>query len=432
MPPAAACKPKGRRDRRHPKEEFMTGFTWMIVLLLARGDAPRGSAETCADLSAKGQYAEALEACRQAHEGAPASAEVAALLAKAEYEEGDAARSARLWNEVLERKGWNFPDAEALALALWRSGDMKGAEAAFRDALAREPSIRAHLDLADYLLSFSRWDEMRSLCDEGLNRHPRTCALEEQKAVAEASLGRDDAAAGLIRKAVVDGCPPFRWVELTPFSDRLSRPAYKALLDPKRLVEGLEGLDQKECRLRLKLLEEVPAPEVADPVVGILLKRKDYETVQRGLAILEAMGPSSMAAWKKVFSEGDFVLRKYALRNLRHLHDPAFIPLLTEELDREKIPGNQALAALALGELLLPTDRARAEALLASIPDSDSLSCAAALLLAGDAEQRRDYARSLEILNRLKQGTACRVDAKLLDRIRAKAASQAPPSPPAP
>jgi hypothetical protein len=402
----------------------MPVLTWMLSLLLAQAGAEPDAAAGCANLCAQKQFAEALEPCREAHQYDPSSLDLTVLLAKAEYEDGDSAQSAKLWKEVLERRGWNFADAQARALALWRSGDMKGAEAIFRETLTREPSKRAYLDLGDFLLSFNRWGELKALCAEGRKRHPDECALAELEAVATASLDQDEAAAGLLRKAVAAGCPPFRWTELNPFIERLSRAPYRALLDPKKLVENLEGLDDTGCRLRLKLLEEVPTPEVAGAVAGVLMRRKDFEIIQRSLAILEATAPASMPAWKKVFTDGDFVLRKYALRTLRHLQDPAFIPLLEEEAKRETAPGNQRLAALTLGEFLLPTDRARAEALFASIPESDSLSCSAKLALAQDAEKRGEFARSLEFLERMKQGAVCRVDPKLLDRVRGEAASK--------
>ena len=418
----------------------MPALSWVLTLvLLAPGEVPQtqggtvgDAAAECADLCAKKQFAEALDPCREAHKNAPSSIDLTALLAKAEYEEGDAAQSAKLWNEVLERRGWNFQDAQARALAVWRSGDMKGAEEVFRDNLKRGPSARAYLDLGDFLLSFSRWRELKELCAEGLKRYPGECALREQEAVATASLDQDDAAAGLLRKAAAEGCPPYRWTELNPFSNRLSHPAYRALLDPKKLVGGLEGLDDTECKLRLKLLEDVATPEIAGPVVGVLLKRKDFEIVQRGLGIMETLGPAAMPGWKKLFAEGDFVLRKYALRNLRHLHDPAFIPLLEEELKQEKAPGNRNLAALALGELLLSEDRLRAETLLLGIPELDSLSCTASLVLAQDAEKRGDYGRSLELLDRMKKAPNCRVDPKVIERVRGEAASKTAPSSKAP
>jgi hypothetical protein len=402
----------------------MPVLTWMLPLLLMQANAEPGAGAECASLCAQKQFAEALEPCREAHESAPSSLDLTALLAKAEYEEGDSARSAKLWKGVLERRGWNFGDAQALALALWRSGDMKEAEAAFRGNLAREPSARAYLDLGDFLLSFNRWRELKDSCAEGRKKHPGECALAEQEAVATASLDQDEAAAALIRQAVGAGCPPYRWTEMNPILERLSRAPYRALLDPKRLAENLDGLDDTECRLRLKLLEEVATPEVAGAVGRVVLKRKDFEIVQRGLAILESTRPASMPEWKRLFAEGDFVLRKHALRSIRRLHDPAFLAILDEEAKSERAPGNRRLAALTLGELLLPTDRARAEALFASIPDSDTLSCSANLSLVQDAEKREDFARSLAILDRMKQGSTCRVDPRLLERVRGEASSK--------
>jgi hypothetical protein len=209
--------------------------------------------------------------------------------------------------------------------------------------------------------------------------------------VAEAGLGQDAKAVELIGRAVAAGCPRYRWATRGVLASRFGTPPYRPLLKPTELVQGLGDLDDRECLQRLRLLQPVLTPEVAPALTDQVLKRRDSEVRLAGLGLLSQLGSRALGSFRRLLASDDFILRKRTLREIRELHDPAFLPLLEQHLKQEPLPLTRSLNALALGELLLDTDRAaEGEKLLLDIPGEDPLHAVARLVLAERAEKRGD------------------------------------------
>jgi hypothetical protein len=127
-----------------------------------------------------------------------------------------------------------------------------------------------------------------------------------------------------------------------------------------------------------------------------------------------------MESWKELVSSDDFILRKHALRRIRELHDPAFVPLLEEHLEREKLAGNRALTALTLGELFLDgEEEARGKDLLDGIPEDNILYPVARLSLAEWAEKKGDYAGALRFFEQAQtSSTTVIIDPERIEGLR--------------
>jgi hypothetical protein len=154
--------------------------------------------------------------------------------------------------------------------------------------------------------------------------------------------------------------------------NHLDLPPYEALLVPEELVSGLDGLDDDECLRRFELLRSVMVPTVAPSVTDQVLSRTSREVQLAGLGLVAAAGSDSMTSWERLLASDDLMIRKQALRRIRQLDDPAFVPTLERHLEWEPLAGNRNLTALALGELLLGgVDSKRGVALLEAIPEAD-------------------------------------------------------------
>jgi tetratricopeptide (TPR) repeat protein len=367
----------------------------------AQQEPPPAAVAGCADLVAAGELAQALAPCRAEHAADPASPDLTRMLALAEFSEGDAERAAQLWGSLLESEGWSFEDAHDQAMALWRAGDVEAAERVIRSNLERQPSAVAHRDLIEFLMGFERWQEAAAAAAAATELFPSSCDLLEHHGVAEATLGNDERAAALLAKAIEAGCPRYRWTGRGVLPERLGQAEYRRLLDPELLADGLRELDDQVCLDQLRLLRLVMTPEQAPAVTREVLLRTNAKVRLIGLGLLADLGAAALESFKQLLADDDFILRKYTLRRIRELDDPAFRPLLEAHLEREKLPGNRALTSLALAELLLAQgDAGRAEELLLGIPEDDALHPVALVRLADHAEADGDLARALELIER--------------------------------
>jgi tetratricopeptide (TPR) repeat protein len=329
---------------------------------------------SCEELVAMGEQEYALVVCRD--ELGEGSEDVVAIrrLADLEFRYGEPERSAELWARVIELEGWSEEAASGRAMALWRAGHREEAEALMRDNVTRGGGQPAYSDLIAFLLSFNRWSEAAELAEKALVAYPDTCGYAELWGVAEAGAGNDAHAAELFGKAVAKGCPLYRWA---------------TLLDPVKLASGLDELDDRECEQRLQLLRSVVTPGVAPQITDEVLHRDKLEIRFEGIGLLSELGSPVMDSWKRLLADDDFVLRKYALRRIRELHDPAFIPLLEEHLESEPSRRNLDLTKLTLADLLLVRgDVSRAEALVREIPSRQPEFAVGLTALADAAESR--------------------------------------------
>jgi len=353
---------------------------------------------TCAEAVEKGIMAAAVEPCRAELEADPDSALLIRLSAQVEFVEGDPARSAELWQQLLDREGWSDRAARGCAMALWRAGEIAAAEVLLRQRLEREASPDPRHDLVEFLLGFDRFEEAAKVAAAGSADFPDYCLFYEDQAVAAAGLGDDARAARLIAESVATGCAPYQWTTRGVLSTRFDTPAYRPLLDPAQLVEGLSKLDTSECVRRLRLLRPVLTPAQAPAVTDQVLNRRTAQVRLVGLGLLTSLGGQAAPSFARLLASDDLILRKRVLRDIREIHDPAFVPVLEQHLEREPLPGNRSLTALALGELLLDGDRAdEGERLLLGIPTDQPTYPIARLVLAAKVESLgdRDRARTL-------------------------------------
>ena len=325
----------------------------------------------CLSLAAGGGL-DALDACREAFALSPDDPQIGRRAAELEFQYGDSGVSAEIWGDLIEREGWQPQLVRGRAMALWRAGDPGSAEPMLREIVDRSPSEGAYLDLLKFLLAMDHNAEAVSAASKAAGVYPTLCEIEELWGQALAALGDDDEAATHFYRGVLKGCAPYHWTRLGPVPTRLDRPVYTAMLVPDELVSGLDDLDDEQCLRRFELLAPVMSAAVAPAVTDQLIARSSRDVQLAGLGLLTVVGAEAMASWERVLASDDLVVRKQALRRLLQLDDPAFIPLLEHHLDREPLPGNRNLTALALGELLLEgPDPERGRALLESIPKDD-------------------------------------------------------------
>ncbi len=333
--------------------------------------APESSLDRCVRLAVDGG-SDALGACREALSVSPDDPEIGRLAAELEFQFGDPATSAEIWAELIERDGWRPELARGQAMALWRAGDTESAEPILKDIVDRVPSAGASLDLVNFLLAMDRNFEAATSASAAAGLYPALCKIEEAWGQALAAMGDDGEAATHFSRAVQKGCAPYGWTRLGPVPTRLDRTPYQALLVPAELVSGLDDLDDDQCLRRFELLAPVMSPAAAPAVTEQVMTRSSQEIQLAGLGLLTVVGAEGMASWERTLASDDLVIRKQALRRIRQLDDPAFIPLLEHHLESEALPGNRNLTALTLGELLLEgSDTERGRALLETIPEDD-------------------------------------------------------------
>ncbi len=376
-------------------------------------------AEQCAQGLEESRFAEAVDPCRQAVKIHPGEVQLLTTAARVEFKAGNGAESAALWSRVLGQ-GWSIEASQSLAMALWRAGDTDHAEIVLRENLERAPSGGTALDLIRFLAAFGRNADAIELAKKSSLLYHATCEIEEMRGAAEAAEGRHEAAAAAYGRAIEAGCPPFGWTALGAGAASLENPAYRKLLNPKAIVDGLGQLDDDECLARLTLLQHTMAPEVAQPVLKVALNRTTARVRLAALGLLAQLGASAPDVWPELLSSEDFLLRKYTLRRIVALEDPAFIPLLEQQIKKETTRGNRSLAALGLGVLYL--DQGKIEeglASLESIPSEDPLFIKSRLVLAEVARDAGDATAELAHLERVRDAapeTFLEVDR--LERLR--------------
>jgi hypothetical protein len=375
---------------------------------------------SCAELIAAGEDLAALSACREEREYDPDSPELMRRLARLEFEVGDPYRSARLWQEIIDREGWSYEAEHARALATWRAGAPLEAETIMRQTLERSPTADSHRDLIDYLLDFSRCAEAAELAARAAEGFPSDCWFLESWGVAEACQEHDAKAAEVLAKAVAAGCPRYRWTRRGLLPSRLVRAEYRPLLQPHELVEGLRQLDDVDCQARFELLTHVMTPEVVPQVTDEVLERTRASLRFTGLGLLSQVGGRALPAWKRLLASDDFILRKHTLRRIREMDDPTFIPLVEKHLEQESLPKNRNLTRFVLGDLLLTAgESARGQALLEEIPDDDLLYPVARLQLSERAEERGDHALALQLIDQARAASpSIYVDPQRVQRLR--------------
>jgi len=112
---------------------------------------------------------------------------------------------ARAWNELLtsERVAAETPEAHVnIAALLAARGDMAGAEAAYRDALAREATnLHALVNLADFEVRRGRHQEAEAALRRAVAAHPEEAEAQYALALAIARLGRPAEALGPLAEA---------------------------------------------------------------------------------------------------------------------------------------------------------------------------------------------------------------------------------------
>lgn len=404
----------------------------MILVLLAT--APASAAEdeaaealSCAAARASGEPWQALEACQAELAERPDDVELMTIVAELEYDEGEPETAVALWRRIEQRQGWSLATARRLGTALWRAGQFDAAEATLRDAVARGGSPEAAADLVQLLLDLSRWDDATTAATAAITADPDLCQLYELRGLAAAGADDHAAAAADFARAVQHGCPPYRWATLGIVPEHLDAPPYRQLLDAKALTADLAAVDDHECELRLRLLEQVLTPAVAPAITDAVVGRTTLEVRYAGLGLLEQLGAKALPSWQRLLANDDFILRKLALRRIREQRDPVFAPLLEHHLEAgADTPGNLSLTRLALAELDLDAgDIAHATSLLDAIPVADTLYAIGRVDLADHAEADGDAAAALAYLEQaLAADPAVHIAEGRLDKLRGATASQ--------
>lgn len=341
---------------------------WILTLMLVAGlntitlpdqkaaDIPQleGSVSSqCLSGAGQGRWEEAADACLRAVEEEPRNTELIRTAAEVLFRADRGEESARCWKKILDQEGWNCDIALKRANALWRGGRIDTAGAILSECAKKCTSTsEATLARLRFLEDFQRWDQAASFAKEAEEKFPTDCRISELRAVAEAQRGEWNESASAIARALKKGCPPFRWANLGEIPHHLDQPAYAEFLKPESIVAGLSSLDEKACTERLLLLKGRMTPAVIAPVLDTLLHRKTAQTRLVALGLITELGPDAGEAWETLLASDDFILRKYTLREIRKLRNPAFIPLLRKHLLREKSPGNLDLTRISLGELL--------------------------------------------------------------------------------
>jgi len=390
------------------------------------GGGQRVPLVTCAHVMGMGLAERALPLCREELNRDPESVELMRLVALAELEAGNLERAAELWQQLIEREGWQHAYAHGWAAALWRMGAMDRAEAVLRENVERTGSTLAHQSLIRFLLSAKRWGDALEAAEKASQAFPGECGFVEAQGVAEAEAGRHERAAELLAAATDKGCTADRWANYEVFAPRLLTGTYRKLLRAEDLAQGLADLDDFDCRQRMRLLQMVMSPDVAPTVTQVLLARSDIDLRLAGLALLHEVGARAMTSWERLLAEGDEDLRTLTLQRIRALRDPAFVPPLETHLAREGSREVKSLTTLALGEALITADAPeRASAILESIAESEPTYAEGRLALAAAAEQRGDPAAALRLLEQASAvDPELRIDPRRIERLRAAAGSR--------
>ena len=375
----------------------------------------------CAELVEMGEKEYALVVCQKEFDDSLQDPVAIRRLAELEFKYGDSERSLELWQSLIDLEGWSQEAASGKAMALWRAGKRDDADKLFHENLERDGSEPAYTDLISFLLAFNRWPEAVEVADKAMSAYPETCGYAELAGVAEAGQHNDTRAAELFARAVDKGCQQYRWATLGPVPQRLTEPPYMKLLIPTELVAGLREVSDRECEQRFRLLGAVVTAEVAPLITDEVLLRDKLEVRFEGLGLLSRLGSSVMTSWQRLLADDDFLLRKYTLRRIRELGDPAFIQLIEKHLSDEKSKRNLALTRLTLAELLLVKGEAdRADQLVREIPPDDPRFAVGLTSLADAAEERGDIAMALRFLDEaLAADPEVFVDRQRLDKLRA-------------
>lgn len=381
---------------------------------------------SCSEARSAGEPWQALEACREALAASPDDLELMRVVAGLEFDEGEPEAAVELWQKIQATEGWQVTTARRLAAAQWRAGEFDAAEATLRDAITRTDAPEAATDLVRLLLDRSRWDDATAAATAAIAATPDDCRLYELRGLAAAGAGDHDAAATDFGRAVEHGCPPYRWATLGVVPEHLDAAPYHRLLDPNELVAGLDRVDDDECELRLRLLEQVLTPAVAPAITDVVVGRTTLEVRYAGLGLLARLGAQVLPSWQRLLADDDFILRKLALRRIRELDDPAFAPLLEAHLEAgTDTPGNLALTRLALAQLKLDEgDVAGGAALLDEIPTDDPLYAVGRVALADRVEADGDAAAALGYLEQaLAADPAVHVAEGRLEKLRGAVAA---------
>jgi Flp pilus assembly protein TadD len=118
------------------------------------------------------------------------------------------------WRALLDRHPEHAPAAFAIAFCRERAGDLAGAEAAARDALARQPDDPTALNFLGYLLADhgSKLAEALRLIERAVEQDPDNGAFVDSLGWVYFRLGRLEEARAQLERAVhlTDGDPEVR------------------------------------------------------------------------------------------------------------------------------------------------------------------------------------------------------------------------------
>jgi hypothetical protein len=171
-------------------------------------------------------------------------------------------------------------------------------------------------------------------------------------------------------------------------SGMLRNPAFAGLLAPSLLLGGIGNLPENEALQRLNLLDATLDPGAAPSLAELVRTTRSGAIRVHAVALLGRLGPGPMEEWTSLLVSSNFVVRRVALKQILELNSAAFFPLLTKYRESEALPGNRALASLALSRLVDAQGRTtEAVELLKSIPEGEDVYPVALGDLAGIAER---------------------------------------------
>ncbi|MGO9270386.1 MAG: tetratricopeptide repeat protein [Terriglobia bacterium] len=125
----------------------------------------------------------------------PASEETHELKAKIESKRRQYAEAAKEWRAALALSPGNRSVQKELAIALYRSGDLPGAEALFRELLEREPDATdLNFFLGDTILNSQKPQEAIAYLDKAVRNDPRLLPAQRSLGLAYMQIGRSDKA----------------------------------------------------------------------------------------------------------------------------------------------------------------------------------------------------------------------------------------------
>lgn len=373
----------------------------------------------CKDLYSKEKNEIALKTCRDAYNINNNSIELIRILAELEYSAGDPFKSAKLWDLLISKEGYKYEYSLAKANALLNAGDVMEAEEIFKYNIEKENNFDSYKRLIDFYISFQNFSEAIKLSRKAQIIFPDKCELIELEGISNIGLDKDKEAIFLIKKAISKGCPSFRWADRYLNTDKLEKEIYKELLNPYEILENFENLNLEEIVFRLKLLNYVMIPEVADKVSDIILENKNFLVKNYGLYLLTLLDEKAISSWEKILNSDDFLTRKYALRKIREIGNPFFIPLLEKNIEKEKMIHNKNLTYLTLGELYLKKEELeKSKKYLKMIPSRDFIYPLALYDLAILEEKNKNYEKALKLLKKIQKISPGFVDKKEFERIK--------------